>query len=199
MSDPVRAPAAGAEAAALAALLERLRRDGEPGAAYETLRRRLLRFFRLHAPAEADMLADAALDRLARRLDEGVEVEHVASYVLGIARRIALEAQARAARRHRAETDPAAAPAADDEASAQQRLQLERRAAALSACLEAAGEAARRMILDYYGADGGERIRRRRRLAARLGISANALRNRAARLREALEACMRDRLRREAS
>lgn len=198
MISPVDAPAAAtADAAALAALLQRLQRDGEPGAAYETLRRRLLRFFRLHAPAQAEELADIALDRLARRLDEGVEVARVASYVLGIARLVALEARAKE-RRHQHAEDGDDWPA-EDEASVQERAQDERDAAALSACLEEAGAPARELILDYYGADGGERIRVRQRLASRLGVSLNALRNRALRLRERLEACLRERLRREAA
>lgn len=189
------APAADAEA--LAALLQRLQREGEPGAAYEALRRRLLRFFRLRAPAQAEELADVALDRLARRLGEGVEVAQVASYVLGIARLVALEARAKQ-RRYAYAEDGDDWPA-DDEASAQDRAQAERDAAALSACLEHAGAQARELILDYYGADGGERIRARQRLANRLGVSLNALRNRALRLRERLEACLRERLRRDAA
>ena len=48
--------------------------------------------------------------------------------------------------------------------------------------------------LDYYGADGAERIATRQRLAGERGISINALRNRALRLREALEDCVRKRL-----
>ncbi len=153
MISPVDAPAAAtADAAALAALLQRLQRDGEPGAAYEALRRRLLRFFRLHAPAQAEELADIALDRLARRLDEGVEVARVASYVLGIARLVALEARAKE-RRHQHAEDGDDWPA-EDEASVQERAQDERDAAALSACLEEAGAQARELILDYYGADG---------------------------------------------
>jgi DNA-directed RNA polymerase specialized sigma24 family protein len=194
---PVDAPAAtAADAAALAALLQRLRREGEPGAAYEALRRRLLRFFRLHAPAQAEELADVALDRLARRLDEGVEVAQVASYVLGIARLVALEARAKERRRQSAEDGDWPA---EDEESVQERAQDERDAAALSACLEEAGADARGLILDYYGADGAERIRVRQRLAGRLGVSLNALRNRALRLRERLEACLRERLRRDAA
>lgn len=197
MIPPVEAPAAAtAEAAALAALLQRLRREGEPGAAYEALRRRLLRFFRLHSPAQAEELADIALDRLARRLDEGVEIAQVTSYVLGIARLVALEARAKE-RQHRYTGDEDW-PAEDDE-SVQERVQDERDAAALSACLAEAGAEASELILDYYGADGGERIRARQRLADRLGVSLNALRNRALRLRERLEACLRGRLRRDAA
>jgi DNA-directed RNA polymerase specialized sigma24 family protein len=180
--------------AAFAALLRRLRGDDDAGVAYERLRSRLIRYFRLHVPAEADELADVAIDRLARRVDEGVEVANVPLYALGIARLVLLEARARYARRQLAESDPTGWPDDEDPDTAESHALDERAATALVACLDEAGEAARSMIVDYYAADGGERIRVRKRLADELGVSINALRNRALRLREALEACMRKRL-----
>jgi DNA-directed RNA polymerase specialized sigma24 family protein len=183
---------------AFASLLLRLRGDDEAGVAYEVLRRRLTRYFRLHVPAEADELADIAIDRLARRVDEGVTVDNVALYALGIARLVLLEARARHARQQLAEADPTAWPEIEDADAAQARMLDERATTALSACLDEAGSSARAMILHYYAADGGERIRMRQQLARTLGISVNALRNRALRLRDALEDCVRDRLDRDA-
>lgn len=186
----------GAAAVALDALLARLRDEDEAGSAYEDLRRRLVRYFRLHEPAHAEELADVAIDRLARRIGEGVEIANLAAYALGIARHVLLEIAARHARERRAEADPTAwpeAPEADVEAaeeSAGAALAL----AALDACLDTLGAHARTLMLDYYAADGGERIRSRQRLAGRLGVTLNALRNRALRLREALEECVRARL-----
>lgn len=174
----------------LDALLRRLGADGGDAIAYEGLRRRLIQFFRLHDPAEADDLADTALDRLARRIHEGTEVISVPSYALGIARMVLHEARARAARQHLAEADPTLVPEpedADEAASAETVL------AALRSCLESAGEVARHLILTYYGADGAGRISTRQKLAAECGISLNALRNRALRLRETLETCVRSR------
>jgi DNA-directed RNA polymerase specialized sigma24 family protein len=175
---------------AFGALLARLSADGGDAQAYEALRRRLIQFFRLHAPAEADELADVVLDRLARRLHEGVEVASVPSYALGIARMVLHEARAKAARRHLAEADPTLAP---DEDAADDARDLDDVLAALRACLEAAGTAARGLILAYYGGDGAVRISTRKRLADEHGISLNALRNRALRLRDALEECVRKR------
>jgi hypothetical protein len=100
------------------------------------------------------------------------------------------EARARNARRQSAEIDPALI-AADDHGDASED---EAAFAALTACLEAAGGDARALILSYYDADGALRIATRQRLAAERGISLNALRNRALRLREVLEACVRARL-----
>jgi DNA-directed RNA polymerase specialized sigma24 family protein len=174
----------------LDALLARLAADGDEGIAYETLRRRLIRFFDVYVPAEAEELADVALDRVAGRIREGVEIGSVLSYTLGVARMILHEARARAARRRVAEIDPALLPAEDDGEARELEIAL----AALSRCLDAAGGEARALILEYYGADGASRIALRQRLALARGISLNALRNRALRLREALEDCVRKRL-----
>jgi len=172
------------------ALLERLRCDGSDGVVYEALRRRLIQFHRIHIPAEADELADITLDRLARKIHEGTEVGSVPLYALGIARMVLHEARARVARRRAAEADPTLQPDEDDAQSASDTATV---MSALSACLDAAGAAARALILAYYGADGAERIATRQRLAADHGISLNALRNRALRLRDALEECVRSR------
>ena len=174
-----------------AALLRRLGGDGGEGPAYETLRRRLIRFFRVYAPAEADDLADVSLDRLARKIHEGTEVLNVPLYSLGIARMVLHETRARGVRRRNAEADPTLAP---DEGEGQASAELETALAALAACLDGAGAEPRALILEYYGADGAERIATRQRLAGERGISLNALRNRALRLRDALEDCVRMRL-----
>jgi DNA-directed RNA polymerase specialized sigma24 family protein len=173
------------------ALLRRLGGDGAEGPAYETLRRRLIRFFRVYAPAEADELADVSLDRLARKIHEGTEVLNVPLYALGIARMVLHETRARGARRRNAEADPTWAPDEDD---GKDTADIETALAALSACLDGAGAEPRALILEYYGADGAERIATRQRLAGARGISLNALRNRALRLRDVLEDCVRKRL-----
>ena len=181
---------ATAENGAFAALLSRLAADGGDATAYESLRRRLIQLLRLHVPAEADDLADVVLDRLARRIHEGTEVASVPSYALGIARMVLHEARAKAARRHVAEADPTLVP---DDGTAEDTNEVESVLAALRACLDAAGTNARALILAYYGGDGAVRIATRKRLADEHGISLNALRNRALRLRDALEECVRRR------
>jgi DNA-directed RNA polymerase specialized sigma24 family protein len=152
------------------------------------LRPRLIRFFNVYAPAEADELADMALDRLARRIHDGTEVGNVPLYALGIARMVLHEARARGVRRRNAENDPTLIP---DESDANAGYEIETALAALSDCLDTAGGEARALILAYYGADGAARIAIRKHLAGERGISLNALRNRALRLREALEECVR--------
>src|SRR5512143_2285213 len=53
---------------------------------YEEMRRRLRRFFEWNRTKDPDELVDETFDRAARRIDEGVEVRNVASYLTGIAR-----------------------------------------------------------------------------------------------------------------
>ena len=103
-----------AQRAAFDALLARLRRDGDAGLGYEALRRRLLQLFRLHSPAEAGALADVTLDRLARKIGEGTEIDNVPLYTLGIARMVLHEANAHAAQWHMVDTDPASIAATDE-------------------------------------------------------------------------------------
>lgn len=186
---------AGAQAVAedglrLVALLKRLDRDGRPvEAAYERIRRRLIAFLRLHLPAHAESLADTVLDRLGKRLQDGIEIQDVAHYALGIARLLVLETRARLERER----------LAAEESERQHGLgggerEAEFAHAALADCLKELGAASAELLLEYYSADGGVRIERRQALAARLGISLNALRNRVLRLRGLLESCTAARL-----
>lgn len=185
---------ASTQRATFDALLARLRRDGDAGLGYESLRRRLLQFFRLHAPAEASELADITLDRLAHKLGEGTQVDSVPLYTLGIARMVLHEAGARRTRWHAVETDPDLLPDPRDADTTETAEEIATAVAALTHCLDDAGHATRELALAYYAADGGERIATRQRLAAEQRISVNALRNRMLRVRNALERCVRARL-----
>lgn len=183
-------PADGADA--FRALLARLAQEPEgQGAAYETLRVRLIQFFRLHDPAHAETLADATLDRIARKVHAGTAVENLRLYALAVARHVLQEAQARARRERRMEHDPSLQPDTDAAADTER---LELALAALRACADALGAQAATLIFAYYGDEGTQRIRNRQRLAADLRTSVNALRNRALRMRETLERCVRRRL-----
>jgi DNA-directed RNA polymerase specialized sigma24 family protein len=172
--------------AALHSLLERLGVGGDGASAYEQLRLRLVTFFRLRFPVEAEALADEAIDRLGRRIEEGTPIENPASYALGIARFLVLEAGAR----QRKETQ-AARDALFELELLGPETESDPALPALRACLEAMDGESARLILEYYGADdGGSRIERRQRLAESYGLTLNALRNRALRTRLALEKCV---------
>jgi DNA-directed RNA polymerase specialized sigma24 family protein len=182
--------AVSAGAAPLHILLARLAAGGDVAPEYERLRLRLVTYFRMRFPAEAEALADEAIDRLARRLNDGTPVMNLAGYALGIARLLVLETGAR----RRKERDAAGQALLEIELG-QQESESDSAMPALRACLEAIDFESAALILDYYSADAGAtRIERRQALALRSGLSLNALRNRALRIRMGLEKCVRARL-----
>ena len=151
-----------------------------PGAAdrYEQLRWRLVRLFQWERCVDPETLADEALDRLARRLAENEPVAEIESYLFGIAR---LLLQEEAARNMRQRTKLA------EFARDRTRLSIpasEELAERLNRCLATLEPEQRRLLLAYY------QDKQRDRLASELGLTMNALRNRALRLREKLEKCV---------
>jgi DNA-directed RNA polymerase specialized sigma24 family protein len=62
----------------------------------------------------------------------------------------------------------------------------------LERCLGALDAGQRAFILRYYQGDQSQRIANRKAMAHELGLDLNALRNRALRLRERLEKCVRE-------
>lgn len=174
-------------ASALQRLLGRL--DADPGRAadaYEALRLALTRFFDWRGAHFPDECADEAINRLARRLDDGVEIADLRGFALGIARLVLLERARQPQARHDALDEhvlPAAVP-----------LPIETGARlhdCLDTCLASLAPDARSLILEYYQDQQRQKIDRRVRLAGELGLTANALRSRAQRVRDRLERCVR--------
>jgi DNA-directed RNA polymerase specialized sigma24 family protein len=148
----------------------------------------LVAFFRIRFPVQSETLADDALDRLARRLAQGTPVDNLEAYAHGIARLMLLEEGNRQRKQRRAAVE-ALHDAVTLSAEPDAALPI------LKSCLESLGHEAATFILDYYAADGGtDRIERRQRMAEGSGVSLNALRNRALRIRLSLEKCVRLRL-----
>jgi len=158
---------------------------------YEELRVRLIRVLRWERTSDPEALADEAFTRLARRLAEGEPVADVPAYLNGIARFLVKEDMAQ-----RQRTVPIEGDLAARESSA---AETERAHAALDRCLASMDPDQRVLLIDYYEGDQMMRIRNRQKQAAVLGLALNALRNRALRLREKLEACVRGQLSRDES
>lgn len=178
-------PGAGADP--IPQLLARLDADQQrAGVMYEELRRRLILFFRLHHPRYAEDLADEVLDRVARKLAEGAEIDRIDFYMIGVARFVLRERLAAAQREQRAQEEIVYLR----QSSSTNDPDPELYSAALTRCLQRLGTSDRVMILRYYGEDGSTRIRARQGLAEQLGINLNALHNRALRLRKQLEKCV---------
>lgn len=178
----------------LEGLLARLHADRDQAAeAYERIRARLLKFFDLRGCHAAEQAADETIDRVARRLAEGesIRAEDASPYFLGVARNVLREFWARPDGGWRSIDDVDAAelpappePVADEEA--------ERRWRCLERCLGALAPGARELVLEYYEWGRRQRIGSRKQLCERLGLTANAVRIRAHRIRASLERCVRD-------
>jgi DNA-directed RNA polymerase specialized sigma24 family protein len=157
------------------------------GGKYEQLRGRLIKFFEWRGSFISDELADETLNRLARKIDEGEEIEkNVFALTLGIARFVLLETLKRPdnKRVEMRELTTVAAP--------QERREEDDDlwAVCLRECMRGVSEENRELIIEYYQDEGRARIDERKMLAASLGISLNALFSRAKRTRDKLEECV---------
>ncbi|HTW66483.1 MAG TPA: hypothetical protein VME17_17805 [Bryobacteraceae bacterium] len=166
---------------ALDGLLQTLGTDrNAAGRRYELLRRKLIDLFAWQRSETPEELADETINRLARRLIQGEPIEKIESYALGIARMLLKETARRREQRTVALREiqilqPGAAEATDAEAT--EMLD------AVERCLEALPESSRTLIARYYS---GERAA----LARDLGLSLNAVRTRALRIRRKLYQCV---------
>lgn len=160
------------------------------GERYVEVRRRLVSYFTRKACDQADTLADETLNRVTRRLAEEGSIVGVApaQYCYIVARFVFHEHLRESHRRHAAARDlQASAAVQSDRAEAEA---AEARLRCLDRCLDALGPGDRSLILEYYQGESRERIERRRQLASRHGLTANALMIRASRLRVRLEQCV---------
>jgi DNA-directed RNA polymerase specialized sigma24 family protein len=166
------------------------------GENYLEMRRRLVGYFARRNCVCADDLADETLNRVARRLEEeGVlTAEPAGRYCYVMARFVFLEYLRRAehdavnveamAATSRLRASPAVAPDPDSEDRRKLLTCLER-------CLEKLQPREHELILEYYRGEQRAKIDNRRELAARLGLTLNAITIRACRIRDALELCVR--------
>lgn len=175
-------------AEAFQGLLARLAPDTERAShEYEMLRRRLIDFFDWRGTPSPEARADETLDRVARKLQQGVIVEQVAGYARGVARHVLLESHRSGARERVmlhtlvALTPPATRAEDEDET----------RSLCLRDCLSALSPENRQLILAYYESDARAHLSERMKLAEQRHVSYGALRVRVHRLRGTLEGCLR--------
>jgi DNA-directed RNA polymerase specialized sigma24 family protein len=165
------------------------------GERYVEMRRRLVAYFGRRRCLTPDELADETLNRVARKLEEEGTIADAkpARYCYIVARFIFLE-YLRGPEHRQVSLDGTSSipevlsspgPARADEADV-----LDRRFECLDRCLGQLTARDRALILEYYSGEQRLRIQVRRELAARLGLTANALTIRACRIRGTLEACL---------
>ena len=153
---------------------------------YEAIRRRLVRLFEWRGCGAPEDLTDETMDRVARRLLEGVDVRSADpyGYFCGVAHLVSKEVGRRVARERaaleREEWQPM--PPADEEDEEDGRLSC------LRHCLEQLPADQRLLVLRYHQED--DHIRSRQMLSHELGVPMNALRIRVHRVRRKLEECV---------
>jgi DNA-directed RNA polymerase specialized sigma24 family protein len=164
------------------AFLANLDADRErAGQKYEAIRARLVKFFEWRACEFADGLADETLDRVARKIDSGEQINDCVNYTYAVARLVFMESLKRQSRKQAVVIKMPVRTELNDEDSRLNCLEI---------CLEKLSEKNRTMILHYYRDDKQAKIDYRKKLAETLGISLNALRIKTLRVRSKLEECV---------
>src|SRR4029077_2086477 len=167
------------------------------GERYLEMRRRLARYFDRRNCHSPDDLADETLNRVARKLEENGEITGVspAHYCYIVAKFVFLEF-GRRVERHQTSLDNVQGsgqmpvilevPSRPDEDGAAKEKLFD----CLERCLGKLQQDDRELILEYYRGELRAKIERRSELAARLGLTMNALSIRACRIRSKLELCV---------
>jgi DNA-directed RNA polymerase specialized sigma24 family protein len=160
------------------------------GQRYETLRRKLAEFFEARGSDAPPDHADETMNRVARRLVEGEQIQDLNAYFYGVARLIWLE-NLRARERDPTPLDLAPTQIAANNAELEvERQQREHRLSCLENCLARLSAANRTLIIEYYQEEKGLKIERRKQQAERLNTTLNGLRLRASRIRLELTHCV---------
>ena len=151
------------------------------GCRYEEIRSRLIKILVCRGCIVAEELADETINRVAGKIHEiaGTYVGNPALYFYGVAEKVFLEY---------AKKKPASLPVFPSPPTEE----VEVRFGCLEQCMEHLSPDNQTLILTYYGTndDSQRKIDRRKDLAARTGIGANALWIRAHRIRQSLRKCV---------
>jgi len=147
------------------------------------LRTRLVKFFEWRACQFADDLADETLDRVARKIDSGEQINDYVNYAYGVARLLYLETVKKQIKEQAVVINMPMKNSTEDDEEDPQLNCLER-------CLQTLSENSRTLILHYYRDDKQAKIDYRKKLAEKFEISTNALRIKTLRIRTKLEECV---------
>lgn len=179
----------GLTANAFAKLLDCLGEDREQaGQKYEDLRRTLIRFFEWRGAPFPEEHTDESFNRVARKLDEGIEIKNIGGYCYEVARLVCLEAlKGPDSKRTPLESINLKSAVADTTDETEEK---ELRLACLEECLSVLPKESRELITKYYQEEKRGKIDSRKALAVRLGLRRDALANRAQRVRDKLEQCV---------
>jgi DNA-directed RNA polymerase specialized sigma24 family protein len=168
------------------------------GERYLEMRRRLVLYFDRKNCLSPDDLADETLNRVTRKLEEKGNITGLspAHYCYVVATFVFLEYLRGSERGHTGFDEPAhsalrSSLAAPSQEGGETREGLHD---CLERCLGELPAKDRELILEYYRGEQRAKIEGRSQLAARLGLTMNALSIRACRIRDKLETCLRKRI-----
>ena len=156
---------------------------GRAAEQYELLHRKLVRFFEVRGTPSPPDAADLTIDRVARKIEAGEQIQDIGSYCYGVARLILLEC-GRQASRFESLDEKVHTPAQ----TAAPRHDVMREC--FDGCLRQLPSETRHLIIEYYSEDKTAKIEARRKLANELGLPLGGLRLRAHRIRSRLETCI---------
>jgi DNA-directed RNA polymerase specialized sigma24 family protein len=166
------------------------------GETYVEVRRRLRSYFERKNCLCCDELADETLNRIARKLEEKGSITGVSAlhYCYIVAKFVFLESLrqtklVQAGTTELQSSDSETTPFSGVSEIAPDEPQ-EKIHGCLEKCLKRLTKEERELILEYYRGQQRTKIEHRSELAARLGLSKNALSIRACRIRNKLEACV---------
>lgn len=178
------------------ALLRELDPDrDQAGEKYQLIRSKLTNFFRWRGCSRPDECADDTIDRVTRKVSEGVSITTRDPYLYfhGVAINVLREYWKRSEREKTESFDEIPSwriPGENPHQQREQELERTQREGCLTECMERLPRAQLELIAEYHRGEGGARIARRNELATDLGIPLNALRIRAYRIRGELESCI---------
>lgn len=173
------------EGATFDKLMQLLAADREQAALeYRRLHERLTRFFDWNGGEDPLALADQTMDRIGNRLEKNDEgpIQNVSAFALGVARHLLQED----ARQRKKAAEAGAHWTSSGQSSSNNEDEKERMDEALLHCL-AQLPLDRRQLIESYYVHKGNKARSHQQLAVEYGITVNALRTRALRVRQELE------------
>jgi DNA-directed RNA polymerase specialized sigma24 family protein len=162
--------------------------DGPPGTGYQLIRLKLIRYFEWQRCIAAEELTDETIDRVARKIAEGQQIDNLKGFFYGVARLVFKEHERLLQKQLRAfATLPTSTEdVVDDNEEEKPQFACRRK------CLQELPEAEHNLIVAYCKPDGRPKKERRRELAAKMGIKIGNLRLKAFRVREKLDKCTDD-------
>jgi DNA-directed RNA polymerase specialized sigma24 family protein len=163
------------------------------GAKYESLRRRLVKFFECSHCVRPEDLADEVFDRMVAK-PETETIHNLDGYAIAVARFVFMETLHKMRREVYSEDLPGGQNSLPDirDASTElvERLDREKRISFLRKCLVELSHSDRELAIQYYDAEEKKHGFHRQKLAEKFALTIDALRVRMNRIRKRLEECV---------